>query len=67
MWIANQHQKLPQAHQYAQDLPNLSTLWSFQFVDVVNIQSFMDKLNDMSYSNINKHHWKTIDYYFCSI
>ena len=40
----------------------------FSVVDVVNMQYFMNKLNNMSYSNmINKHHRKTIGSYFRSV
>ena len=59
--------KFPQAHEFAQLLLNLSILHSFRVVDVMNLQSFMSKLNKMSISNINKHHQTTIDSYFCSV
>ena len=36
-------------------------------VDVMNMQYYMDKLKKVLISNINKHHWKTIDSYFLSV
>jgi len=36
-------------------------------VDVTNMQSFMDKLNKMSISNINKHQHNSIDSFFRSV
>ena len=39
----------------------------FLVVNVNNMQSFMNKLNKMPISNINKHHQKTIDSYFRSV
>ena len=61
--------KLPQAREYAQLLSNFAMEHPSEFsvVDVMNMQSFMDKLNKMSISNINKHHQKTIDSYFRSV
>jgi hypothetical protein len=57
--------KFPQAH--AQLLSNLCILHRFLVINVMNMQSFMNKLNKMSISNINKHHQRTIDSYFCSM
>ena len=53
---------LPQAREYAQLLSNFAMEHPLEFsiLDVTNMQSFMDKLNKMSISNINKHHQKTI-------
>ena len=47
--------KLPQAHEYAQLLSNLAVERASEFsvVDAMNMQSFMDALNKMSFSNIN--------------
>ena len=39
----------------------------FSIIDVMNMQSSMDKLNKMSNSNINKLHQKTINSYSCSV
>ena len=36
----------------------------FSIVDVMNMQSFMNKLNMMSISNINKHHQKDYKFLF---
>lgn len=53
----------PQAREYAQFLSNLAMEQSLKFlvVDVTNIQSFMNKLNKISISKINKHHQTTIN------
>ncbi len=52
--------KLPQAHEYAQLLSIFLVQRPLEFsvVDVMNMQSFMDKFNKMLISNINKHHQK---------
>ena len=57
--------KLPQACDYAQLLWNFVAEQSSEFsiIDVTNMQSFMYELNEISISNINKHHQKTIDSY----
>ena len=54
--------KLPQAHEYVQLLSNLALGHPLEFsvVDVMNMQSLMDKFNKMLISNINKHHHKTL-------
>jgi hypothetical protein len=56
--------KLPQAYEYVQLLSNfiMEHPSEFSIVDLMNMDSFMDKLNKMSISNINKHHQKTIDF-----
>ena len=61
--------KLPQAHKYAQLLSNFAMKQPSEFlvVDVTNMQSFMDKLNNILISNINKHHQKTKYSYSCSM
>ena len=61
--------KLAENSEYAQLLSNLIVKHPLEIsvVDVTNIQSFMDKLNKMSISNINKHSSKTIDSYFRSV
>ena len=50
--------KLPQACGYGQLLSNFAMehLLKFLVVNVMNMQSFMDKLNKMPSSNINKRH-----------
>ena len=60
--------KLPQAHKYAQLLWNFAVEHPLEFsvIDVMNMQSSTGKLSKMSIFNINKHHQKTIDFYFCS-
>ena len=35
--------------------------------NVINMQPFMDKLNKMLISNINKHDQKILNSYFCSV
>ena len=59
----------PQAHEYAQLLSNFAMehLSRFSVIDVKNMQSVVNKLSKMSISNINKHHYKTINSYFCSV
>ena len=49
--------KCPQAHEYAQLLSNFEVEHPMEFavVDVRNIQSFLDKLNNLLIFNINKH------------
>ena len=61
--------KLPQAHEYVQLVSNFVVEHHLKFlvVDVTVMQSFMDKSNKMSISNINKHHQKTTNYYFRSV
>ena len=61
--------KIPQAREYAQLLSNFEVEQpsEFSIIDVTNMQSFMDKLNKMSISNINKHYQKAINSYFCSV
>ena len=39
----------------------------FSIVVTYNMQSFLDKLNKMSSSNINKHHPETTNSYFRSV
>jgi hypothetical protein len=59
--------KPPQAREYAQLLSNFEVEHPLEnlVVSVMNMQSLMNKLNKMSISNINKHHRKTINSYFC--
>lgn len=47
--------KLRQAHECAQALSNfaLESSLEFSIIDVLNMQSFMDKMNKMSIFNIN--------------
>ena len=54
--------KLPQAHEYAQLLSNFEVEYPLEFsiIDVMNMQSFINKLNKVSIPNINQHHQKTI-------
>ena len=61
--------KLHQVHEYAQLLSIFLVQRPLEFsvVDVMNMQSFMNKLNKMSIFGINKHHHKTIDLYFHSV
>ena len=61
--------KLSQVREYAQLLSNfvVEHLLEFLVTNVMNTQSFMDKLSKMSISNINKHHQKAIDSYFRSV
>ena len=61
--------KLPQAHEYAKLLSifPLEHPLEFLIIGVMTMQSFMNKLNKTSISNISKHHQKTIDSYFCSV
>ena len=61
--------KLPQARDDAQLLSNLAMDHPSEFlvVDMMNMQSFMNKLHKMSISNTNKHHQKTINSYLCSV
>ena len=60
---------LPRAHEYAQLLSNFAMDQSLEFlvVDVMNIQYFMNTLNKISISNINKHRRKTIDSHSCCV
>jgi hypothetical protein len=55
--------KLLHAREYAQLLLNFVVKHTsdFSIIDVMNMQSFMDKLNKKSNSNINKHHQKAVD------
>ena len=61
--------KLPQACKYVQLLSNfvMEHPAEFSVGVVMNMRSFMNILNEMSISNINKHHWKTIASHFCSV
>ena len=61
--------KLPQAREFAQLLPYFAMKHPLEIsiVDVMNMQYYMDKLKKVLISNINKHHWKTIDSYFLSV
>ena len=61
--------KLPQAREYAQLIPNFVVEHSLEFlvVDMMKMHSFMGKLNKMLISIINKHHQKTLDSYFYSV
>ena len=59
----------PQVCEYAQLLSNFAMEHplEFSFLDVTNMQSFMNTLSKMSISNINECHQKTIYSYFCSV
>jgi hypothetical protein len=61
--------KLAEDNEYAQLQSNLVVEHPLEIsiVDVTNIQSFMEKLNKMLFSNINIHSSKTIDSYFRSM
>ena len=39
----------------------------FLITNVMNMRPFQDNLSKMLISNINKHHQKTMDSYFCSV
>jgi hypothetical protein len=58
--------KFPQPRGYAQLLSNFAVEHPLEFslVDVMNMRSFIPKLNKLLISNINKHHQKTIYSYF---
>lgn len=60
---------LPQSHEYAQLLSNFAMEHSSKFlvVDVMSNQSFMNTMNKISISNMNKHQQKTLDPYFRSV
>ena len=61
--------KLPPTREYAQLLSNFTIEHSSDFsnIDVMNMQSFINELNKMLISNINKHHHIMIDSYFRSV
>ena len=60
---------LTQAHECAQLVSSLAMGRSLEItiVDVMNMSILTDKLNRTSNSNIKKHYWMTIDFYFCSV
>ena len=57
--------KLPQARDYAQLLYNFVVEQSLEFpvLGVMSMQPFMDALNKISISNINKQHQNMVDSY----
>ena len=61
--------KNPHACEYAQLLSNFvgKPPLEFLIVDVMNMQSFMNKLKKMSSCNVNKHPLKTIDSKFHNV
>ena len=56
--LPTQELKLPKVHEYAQLLSNFAMKHYLEFLIavVMNMHSFMDKLNKISNFNINKHH-----------
>ena len=61
--------KLSQAYEHAQLLPIIVVEHPSEFlvIDMMNMQSFINKLNKLPIFKINKHHQKTINSYSLSV